>query len=744
VHQRCLAGAIERNDDDHFERPDGSIKYNRWECRPWRRANGEIGGIITYTEVTTERKMAEKALREREQRLSNIYETLGDSVFHLAVEPGGEFRFVSINRSFSDVTGLKPEEIVGKRVSEIIPEPSLTLVLANYRRAIEGKTIVRWEETSDYPTGQLVGEVSVAPVFDDQGRCTHLVGSVHDVTERKRAAEALKASEEKFRMITEQTADLISITDADGVITYVSPASRALFLYEPEEMRGRQFKEFLDPSSVPEAVATFRKAMTRGGRTRALSLKMKRKDGTVFIGELTGSDLQVGGREGSLVVIRDITERTRTLEEIRKLSTVVEQSTEGIAIADLDGTLTYINNAWCRMHGYESSRDLLGKSLDIFLSPEQIANDVKPFVKKVKELGAFSGEAGHVTRDGRVFPTLMTASLLKDGQGKPYALVGIAKDITERKRAEEILQESGIRLNKLATWVPGMIYQFKRPPEGSYSVPFSTEAIRNIFGCSPEDVREDFSPIASVLFPDDFARVVASIESSAERLTVWECEYRVRIPGGPVRWMLGTATPERSADGSVTWYGYNMDITERKEMEEAVHASLREKETLLREIHHRVKNNMQVISSLFNLQAGYIADEDARRMLKEGQLRIRSMALIHEKLYQARDLSKIEFASYIQSLTVHLFQFFNIDPGQVRLESDLEDVRLDINTAVPCGLLVSELVSNALKHAFPDGRKGTVRIRLKREKDGLLKLMVADDGGRPKEGNGVHDLLPRA
>ena len=96
VHQRCLAGAIERDDDDFFERPDGSITYNRWECRPWRRADGEIGGIITYTEVTTERKKAEKALREREQRLSKIYETVGDVIFHIAVEPGGQFRFISI------------------------------------------------------------------------------------------------------------------------------------------------------------------------------------------------------------------------------------------------------------------------------------------------------------------------------------------------------------------------------------------------------------------------------------------------------------------------------------------------------------------------------------------------------------------------------------------------------------------------------------------------------------------------
>ena len=136
---------------------------------------------------------------------------------------------------------------------------------------------------------------------------------------------------------------------------------------------------------------------------------------------------------------------------------------------------------------------------------------------------------------------------------------------------------------------------------------------------------------------------------------------------------------------------------------------MREKEILLREIHHRVKNNMQIISSLFNLQAGQIKDPEAQRMLKEGQLRIRSMALVHEKLYQSQDLSKIDFGSYLQSLSAHLFQFFRIDP-------------------VPCGLMANELITNALKHAFPADRKGRVGIRLHRGADGTVELRVDDDG----------------
>jgi len=136
-----------------------------------------------------ERLRVEEARWENQQRLASIYDTVRDVIFHVAVGPEGEFRFVSVNAAFLRVTGLTQEMVVGKTVKEVIPEPSLTMVLGKYRQAIEEKTTVLWEETSDYPTGRLTGEVSVAPVFDKKGRCTHLVGSVHDITERKQAEE---------------------------------------------------------------------------------------------------------------------------------------------------------------------------------------------------------------------------------------------------------------------------------------------------------------------------------------------------------------------------------------------------------------------------------------------------------------------------------------------------------------------------------------------------------------------------
>jgi PAS domain S-box-containing protein len=173
---------------------------------------------------------------------------------------------------------------------------------------------------------------------------------------------------------------------------------------------------------------------------------------------------------------------------------------------------------------------------------------------------------------------------------------------------------------------------------------------------------------------------------------------------------------------------YVRDISERKKAEDRLQESLQEKEVLLREIHHRVKNNMQVISSLLNLQSRHVKDPDVLEMFKESQRRIRSMALIHERLYQSSDLSQIEFSEYLRNLATHLFHSYQVDASRVQLKIEAEEVHLNINTAIPCGLIVNELVSNALKHGFPEGRNGQLGIDLRRvDGDGYV-LRVTDDG----------------
>ncbi|MBI4670817.1 MAG: GAF domain-containing protein [Chloroflexi bacterium] len=170
------------------------------------------------------------------------------------------------------------------------------------------------------------------------------------------------------------------------------------------------------------------------------------------------------------------------------------------------------------------------------------------------------------------------------------------------------------------------------------------------------------------------------------------------------------------------------EVVVRQRAEEEIKLSLKEKEILLKEIHHRVKNNLQIITSLLNLQSAQIKDAEAATMFRESQARVRSMALIHEKLYQSKDLARIDFDGYVRDLMVYLFRSYAANPDQIRTEMDTSNLFLGIDTAIPCGLIISELVTNSMKYAFPDGRRGHIYIGLHPQEDGNLALRVADDG----------------
>ena len=176
------------------------------------------------------------------------------------------------------------------------------------------------------------------------------------------------------------------------------------------------------------------------------------------------------------------------------------------------------------------------------------------------------------------------------------------------------------------------------------------------------------------------------------------------------------------------------DVSETRGVERTLRAALREKEILLREVHHRVKNNLQVVSSLLSLQSRATRDEEVRRAFEESQNRIQSMALIHEQLYESVDFADVDFPEYIRQLSQRLFRSYQIRPGKVTLETSVGDVRLGVDVAVPCALIVNELLSNSLKYAFPNDASGVISIGVETMPDGSIVLAVADNGvGLPPE-----------
>ena len=199
-------------------------------------------------------------------------------------------------------------------------------------------------------------------------------------------------------------------------------------------------------------------------------------------------------------------------------------------------------------------------------------------------------------------------------------------------------------------------------------------------------------------------------------------------------WISSTLTPIYDEDGILKkLVVVDSDITAGKNMQKLIEISLKEKDVLLKEIHHRVKNNLQIIISLLNLQTGYIKDEVTLKAVKDGQSRVRSMALVHEKFYQSDELSEIDFAEYIEKLCHFIYQSYGDKTDRIHLQISGDKIGLDMDTAMPCGLLVNEIVSNSYKYAFPNQEKGTIQIDFKKN-DNKIILFIQDNGvGFPEE-----------
>lgn len=317
-----------------------------------------------------------------------------------------------------------------------------------------------------------------------------------------------------------------------------------------------------------------------------------------------------------------------------------------------------------------------------------------------------------------------TAANIQDNEGNIIGAVETLNDVTEQKEAEKELKQSEEFLENIIENIPNMIF-VKNAEDLSFKR--VNKAGEIYFGHPIDELvgKTDYN-----FFPkneaDFFTQKDREVIQTRELLDIPEETIETRELGP--RLLHTKKIPIFDKEGNPQYLlGISEDITEIKRAEKELKSSLEEKEVLLREIHHRVKNNMQIISSLLNLQKQCVGDDLANEVLVESQNRIRSMAMIHEKLYKSRDLSHIEMVDYVESLVKELFYSYTVTIGLINPILDIDDITLNMETAVPCGLLISELVSNSLKHAFPEGSEGEIRVSLKKFHD-KYELTVSDNG----------------
>jgi PAS domain S-box-containing protein len=417
-----------------------------------------------------------------------------------------------------------------------------------------------------------------------------------------------------------------------------------------------------------------------------------------------------------------LTERALSSSE-KNYRDLVDNSLVGIYKTNISGDILFANESLAQIFKFSDVEELKSHQITEFYKNIYARKEI---IDKLRKEGSFAQyEVEMVSREGDTVNMLLSASLT----GK--VISGMLMDITLRKKAEKALQDSEEKYHTLFESNP--TYTILVSLEGS--ILDVNSAASEFAGISSQElIGKNFPELQ--IFPNEedikFQRSKFLLALQGE--TIKPFQYQLIDYKGNYSWVESQLVPIKK-DGEInSILVISKDITERKKAMDGLERMVDEKNILIKEIHHRVKNNMQIISSLLNLQSQHLkADEQfAVSILKESQNRVKSMAMIHENLYQSKDFTHIKFEDYITRLVYELFYSYSGDADKIRLVVDVDDVNLNMETAVPCGLIVSELFTNSVKYAFPEDQEGEIRVSLKQEPgtDDTREfiLTVSDDG----------------
>ncbi len=674
----------------------------------------ELAGDLTYG-INALRTRA--ALRASEARLQSIFRAAPTGiglVINRVIQDA--------NDRLCEMTGYSRDELVGKSARVVYPtDKDYEFVgqekYAQIAQRGTGTVETRWQRKDGAIINVLLSSTPLAP----HNLAAGVTFTALDITERKQAEEAVRI----FQSLADNATDAITISDLQGKITYANRAAHELlgYDYEQESLVGSLLSRPAAGEEQARQAQAMRQVMAEGSGWRSEE-KSARKDGSlvdIAVAMFAVRD-QAGQPVGIASIVRDITERKQAEEALRESAEryhlIASAAMDGFAVVGVDGRLLDVNEAYCRIIGY--SRDEMLKMSVSNIEVEEKLDEVRARIQRITQAGSDRFESRHRRKDGRIIDIEISMSFMR---ATGHFMIFL-RDITERKQAEEALRQKTEELENFFTCSLDLL---SIADTDGYFHRLNQEW-EEVLGYRLEELKG--RRFLDFVHPDDIESTQAAVGELGAQKQVLNFVNRYRCKDGAYRWIEW-----RSFPAGKRIYAAARDITERVETEDRLKGLLREKDTLLAEVHHRVKNNLQVIISLLKLQAADIQDARVLAAFTDSQYRVKSMALVHERLYQSRNLSQIDLAGYIQELAASLLRAYAISPGAVELEVNTGDVCLGLDLAVSCGLLLNELITNSLKHAFPGGRGGKVRVELYSQNE-LLTLVVSDNGvGLPEQMN---------
>ncbi|MEG5171387.1 PAS domain S-box protein [Microcoleus sp. B3-D7] len=743
--------------------------------------NADSSAWATESDITEDDRIQLIASLEKSQEM---YRTLikhypNGSVFLFDLD----LRYTLVDGQGLAVVGLSKELLEGKTLWEVSPPEDLPLFETTYRAALAGK-----ENTFEYKYGDRVYSTTIAPVKNDREEIFAGMVVTQDITEKKQAEIALQEIKNQLKIkYQKRTEDLKTAnTQLREEIIYRWHAEEALResqeqleLFFSQSLDGFFFMMLDEPVHWDDTVdkeKVLDYIFAKGRVTKANDALIAQYGGTreEFIGRtldslfshnLTGSREIIrqffeAGRihienenrkfdgvpfwvEGDYICIydshsrivgyfgvqRDISDRKKTEAALKESEERFRQLAENIEsvfwmVNVQPQEIIYISPGYEKIWG-RSCADLYanGRFFADSLHPEDRERVIANLTRQIESEDEI--EYRIVRPDGKTCWIRDRAFPIRNHSGKVYRMVGIAVDITARKQAEQTIRESEVRFRQLAENIQDSVWLMSAE---FTDLLYLSPAYEQIWGRSREELYADPLKMMEWLHPED----KHLLEEAMGRVLQGEStntEYRIFLPDGTIRWVCDRAFPIYDESGKIYRIaGIGEDISDRKFTEVRIQAALREKEVLIKEIHHRVKNNMQVISSLLQLQAQYIEDEPTLALFEESQTRIHSMALIHEQLYQSEHLDRIDLPPYVENLVANLYQSFGCGNTAIKFNLNLDPIYLNIETAIPCGLIINEVVSNSLKYAFSQSLAGEINIEFNELTYQQLQLIIQDNG----------------